>query len=492
MVVMFNSIRSLLPNKLLARSTALVTAASMSFLVCGPALSPAQATDADLVEASGARQEGRFLRLGLAKTAVVKLPAAAKDVIVGQNEIVDVVVRNKNTAYLFARNTGQTNVFFFDARGQEILHLDLEVTLDSKALEKLLDRSIPGNSIEVDTMGSNVVLKGTVANAQEAKMAEDLANRFLGNSTGQDNGGGSFVLNFGTSSAKSGVVNLLKITQSDQVMLQVKIVELKRTVLKQLGVNLSANMSIADTDLNVVSNPFNILERIVPKSFEAGVSGKVDATIRAMEQQGLATVLAEPTLTATSGAEASFKAGGEFPYRTCERDDLTLNCEYQFKEYGVSLGFTPTVLSEGRIALKINTEVSELARMVDMTVPAIDTRKADTSVEIPSGGSMLLAGLIKDVSQQELDGAPGLRSIPVLGALFSSRDYQANQTELVVIVTPYIAQPVQESQLATPLDRYNPPTDLQQIFLGRLNRLYGTAGEKPGGVYHGQIGHIVE
>lgn len=482
MALMSKPSHSFLPGVRPVRTAVMITAAALSLLVCGPALTPAQATDADLVDASGVQQDGRFLRLGLAKTAVVKLPAAAKDVIVGQNEIVDVVVRNRNTAYLFARSTGQTNVFFFDAKGQEILHLDLEVTLDSKALKKLLDRSIPGNGIAVDTMGSSVVLKGNVANAQDAKMAEDLAKRFLGSS------GGSVAAN----SAQSGVVNLLKINQSDQVMLQVKVVELKRTVLKQLGVNLKSAFDVAGAELNVVSNPFNVLETILPKSFEAGVNGKVDATIRAMEQQGLATVLAEPTLTATSGAQASFKAGGEFPYRTCDRDDEVLTCEYQFKEYGVSLGFTPTVMSEGRIALKISTEVSELARIVDLTVPAIDTRKADTSVEIPSGGSMLLAGLIKDVGTQELEGAPGLRSIPVLGALFSSRDYQSNQTELVVIVTPYIARPVQENQLATPLDRYAPPTDLQQIFLGRLNRLYGAAGDKPAGVYHGQIGHIVE
>jgi len=471
--------------------------AALAVVACMMPLATAQATDADLVETSGGQQqESRFLRLGIAKTAVVKLPAAAKDVIVGQNEVVDVVVRNRNTAYLFARTAGQTNVFFFDAKGQEILHLDLEVTLDAKALKKLLDRSIPGTDIQVDSMGTNVVLKGKVANAQEAKMAEDLANRFIGNSTGQGSSS-SFAVNFGNSSSQSGVVNLLTIAESDQVMLQVKVVELKRSVLKQLGVKLDAAVNIGAGKLNVVSNPFNLLESILPDTFEAGggwQSGadKVNAAIKAMEREGLATVLAEPTLTATSGAEASFKAGGEFPYRTCDRSDDEVTCDYEFKEYGVSLGFTPVVMSEGRIALKINTEVSELARFVDRNVPAIDTRKADTSVELPSGGSMLMAGLIKDVSRQELEGAPGLRSVPVLGALFSSRDYQAEQTELVVIVTPYISRPVQESQLATPLDRYNPATDLQQIFLGRLNRLYGTAGENPGGVYHGQVGHIVE
>jgi pilus assembly protein CpaC len=220
-------------------------------------------------------------------------------------------------------------------------------------------------------------------------------------------------------------------------------------------------------------------------------SNSIDVTIKALEEQGLATTLAEPTLTAISGASASFLAGGEYPYRECEENNDGLECSIEFKPYGVTLGFTPTVLAENRIALNIQTEVSELGERI-FGIPAIDTRKAQTSVEIPSGGSMMLAGLIKDVTSQDLDGVPGLRNLPVLGALFSSRDYQRNQTELVVIVTPYIAKPVHRQELATPLDRFNQPTDLQQIFLGRLNRLYGTAGRQPAGVYHGKVGHIID
>jgi pilus assembly protein CpaC len=175
----------------------------------------------------------------------------------------------------------------------------------------------------------------------------------------------------------------------------------------------------------------------------------------------------------------------------CEGSGADRDCGVDFKDYGVSLNFTPTVLSESRIALNIATEVSEI---VDRTIgaPALDTRTAQTSVEIPSGGSMMMAGLIKDVTTQELNGTPGLKTLPVLGALFTSRDYLKNQTELVVIVTPYIARPVQEQQLATPLDKFNPPTDLQQLFLGRLNRIYGVSGEHSAGVYHGKVGHIID
>lgn len=440
---------------------------------------PAHATDATMVAANGGNQQsGRFLRLGLSKSAVISLPANAKDVIVGDSAIVDVVLRQRNKAYFFARSVGQTNIFFFDANGQEILHLDVEVALDSKALKQLLDRSLPGNAIQIDTTGSNVVLKGTVANASEAKMAEELAARFAGNA----GGGGT-----------SPVVNLLKIAQGSQVMLKVRVVELKRTVLKQLGINLEANLALGSVSAGISNVPSAIRDPVSVVNLSKMFSGQsINVDIEALEEQGLAKTLAEPTLTAVSGAPASFLAGGEFPFRVCNLNEQNNQfCTIEFRPFGVSLAFTPTVLAENRIALNISTEVSEL---VDRTLgnPSIDTRKAQTSVEIPSGGSMMMAGLIKDVSVQKLRGTPGLRTLPVLGALFSSRDYQQNQTELVVIVTPYIAEPVHQRQLATPADGLNEPTDLQQIFLNRLNRVYGPPGERASGVYHGKVGHIID
>ncbi|MCA3573046.1 MAG: type II and III secretion system protein family protein [Aestuariivirga sp.] len=472
---MYLSFRNIL-SSLTCAAAGLSVAASGLGVVPAP---PAHATDAAVTDTSGGEQQnGRFLRIGLAKSAVIRLPAEAKDVIVGESAIVDVVLRQKNMAYLFARSVGQTNIFFFDASGQEILHLDLEVALDSKGLKQLIDRSIPGNDIQVDSTGSNIVLKGTASSAQEAKMAEDLARRFIYD-----------VGNFGEVSP---VINLLRVAQGDQVMLKVRIVELKRSVLKQLGINLEGSLG----GVALQSNPVAVLDDLGSELFESAVGigsggNSIDVTIKALEEQGLATTLAEPTLTAISGASASFLAGGEYPYRECEEDDDGIQCSIEFKPYGVTLGFTPTVLAENRIALNIHTEVSELGERI-FGIPAIDTRKAQTSVEIPSGGSMMLAGLIKDVTSQDLDGVPGLRNLPVLGALFSSRDYQRNQTELVVIVTPYIAKPVHRQELATPLDRFNQPTDLQQIFLGRLNRVYGTAGRKPDGVYHGKVGHIID
>lgn len=456
------------------------TAVMLSAAACLPfaSLSPVHAMETAAIETGGNdQQSGRFLRIGLAKTAVIELPANAKDVIIGDNTVAEVVLRNKDTAYLFARGAGQTNIFFFDADGRELLNLEIEVMLDGKGLKRLLDRSMPGNRIEVDSIGANVVLKGTVTSAAEAKTAVDLASRFLSPA-----GGGT---PDGTSSS---IVNMLQVAQGDQVALKVRVVELKRTLLKQLGVNINAKLGTLD--FTTIPLPSGTDKATAGFGF-AGGGNNLDVTLQALEEQDLATTLAEPTLTAISGAQASFVAGGEFGYRSCPTGVVSASCTVAFRPYGVTLGFTPTVLSEGRIALNISTEVSELGNRID-GIPEIDTRRAQTSVEIPSGGSMMMAGLIKNVTTQELRGTPGLRTLPVLGALFSSRDYQTNQTELVVIVTPYIVNAVRPDQLATPLDNFNPPTDLQQIFLGRLNRVYGAPADRPAGVYHGQVGHIVE
>ncbi|MFT3989158.1 type II and III secretion system protein family protein [Aestuariivirga sp.] len=448
-----------------------------------PGLSPALASD--LTQGPGATDDGHFVRLGLHKSAVIKLPAEVKDVIVGDPTIVDAIVRNKTTAYLFARAAGQTNIFFFDRDGRQIMNLDLEVALDMTALQKLIERSIPGSRITVDTINEKVVVGGTAANAGDAKLAIELAGKFVGDDTA--------------------VVNAMAIADADQVMLKVRVVEIQRDVLKRLGMNLD-NLAIdvgkfalgaATTNPTTVSSlPFNLTGSV-------GFNSKhvdIQASIQALEQDGVLHTLAEPTLAAISGQKADFLAGGKFPYRSgysCDdsSSDGTRNCTstIKFMDYGVKLGFTPIVLSEGRISLLINTEVSDLdyTNAVD-GMPALKSRSASTTLELPSGGSMMLAGLIKDVSQQRVEGTPGLKNLPILGALFRSREFQANQTELAVIVTPYVVSPVNEKQLATPIDRFNDATDRQAILFSRLNQVYGSAGRHPEGVYHGNVGYIIE
>ena len=443
--------------------------------------SAAAASDLDAVQAAD-ENSGHFVRIGLNKSIVIRLPAQAHDVIVGNPEIVDAVVRSKNTAYLFARTVGQTNIFFFDKSGQQILNLDLEVAVDSQGLQELIRRSIPGTKITVDSIHNSYILGGTAPNAAEAKLAEDIAWKFTTRQTEKvpsDNG------------EKSGVINTIKITGEDQVMLKVRIVEVQRDVIKQFGVNLQALLSVGKFAFNLTS--IGSLAGVTgAKAVATDGANSLTAVVRAMESEGVLKTLAEPNLTSISGQPAKFHAGGQFPIQTCTGSGSGITCSTDYKDFGVSLDFTPLVLSEGRINLKIHTDVSEIGSGGSLNNPSFDSRSTDTVIELPSGGSMMLAGLIKDSTRQTIDSTPGLKKLPVLGALFRSRDYTQNQTELVVIVTPYLVGSVAEKQLATPADRFNVPTDRQTILLGRLNKVYGTAGQNPDGVYHGNVGFIVE
>ena len=476
-------------NRMSLKLAALLFSSLVLMPVVGTTLkSAAMASDLENIQ-SVTESDGHFVRIGLHKSIVIRLPANAHDVIVGNPEIVDAVVRSKNTAYLFARAIGQTNIFFFDEDGRQILNLDLEVATDITALRHLLQRSIPGTKITVDSVNNSIVLGGTAPNAAEAKTAEDLARKFITRT----------VPNIPEANSEtSWVINTIKITGEDQVMLKVRVVEVQRSVLKQFGVDLQALLSVGKFAFNLASitQVGGAIESITPDAGYKGVytdgANSITGVIRAMEQDGVLKTLAEPNLTAVSGQSAKFHAGGEIPYRTCDSSTEIINCTITFRDFGVSLGFTPVVLSEGRINLKISTEVSEIAALSISGFPTLDTRSAETVIELPSGGSMMLAGLIKDTTRQLVDGTPGLKKLPVLGALFRSRDYTSNETELVVIVTPYLVGSVAEKQLATPAERLNTPTDRQTILLGRLNKIYGTAGQYPDGVYHGNVGFIVE
>jgi len=200
--------------------------------------------------------------------------------------------------------------------------------------------------------------------------------------------------------------------------------------------------------------------------------------------------LAEPTLTAISGEAANFLAGGEFPIPVAQDQGVTT---IEFKKFGVGLGFTPLVMSQGRISLKISTEVSEISNeVVVQGIPSLNVRRAETTVELPSGGSIAMAGLIKDDVRATFNGTPYLKNLPILGTLFRSREFQQNQSELVVIVTPYLVDAVQEDQLSSPTEGLIPSTDRQAILFGRLNKVYGSPGKKPPGAYHGNVGYIVD
>ena len=404
----------------------------------------AAATDLESIQSS-AESDGRFVRIGLNKSIVIRLPAEAHDVIVGNPEIVDAVVRSKNTAYLFARGIGQTNIFFFDKAGQQILNLDLEVAVDAMALEKLIKRSLPASHIKVEWADKNVVLTGT-ANAGDAKMAVDIAQNFAGISKSQ--------------MGDLGIVNAIKIAGEDQVMLKVRIVEVKRNVLKQFGVNLQALLSVGNFAFNLAS--------IGPLAGATRRKGRLYRWCKQLDWR-------HPChgnrrrIENLGGAEPDghFRPVGQFPRWRRVSDWQQLFRHIDGRKLGDHLRrgiqgiwrFTVIHASRavGRPHKSADQDRCERAQSTIEVdgIPGIDTRSAETVVELPSGGSMMLAGLIKDTTRQQIDATPGLKKLPVLGALFRSRDYTHDETELVVIVTPYLVGSVAEKQLATPADRLN-------------------------------------
>jgi pilus assembly protein CpaC len=381
----------------------------------------------------------------------------------------------------------------------------------------------------VEGLGENsVVLLGTVATPQEAQLAERFAVGLLtaapisastysgGGSDQGGGGGGSFTFLSTTnedSGAKSPVVNALTIRERDQVMLKVTVAEVQRDIIKQLGIDINGAFGSGSAVVNFNNvNPFSAWgSPLSSNNFVSGSFGNLPnftATLRAMERAGVVRTLAEPNLSAISGESASFLAGGEFPIPagyTCDQSSRNCQLSIQFKKFGVGLNFTPVVLAEGRISLKVMTEVSELSNdnaitLVQQvgtstqttTIPSIKTRRADTTVEIPSGGSLAMAGMIQEQTKQQINGLPGLIQLPVLGPLFKSRDYVNRQTELMVLVTPYIVRPVAQKQLSRPDDGFADASDPAGVLLGRLNRIYGVPGATEHRTYYGKYGFILD
>jgi len=459
----------------------------------------------------------RRIKVGLNKSMVIDLPADAHDILVANPEVADAVTRTSRRIYIFAKMVGETNLFIFDAGGRQLLSVDLVIERDIQGLKEYIEKYVPGSDVVVEMVNDNVILTGTVPTPQASARAAQLARifvtggeattgQFSNNSVTNSGSGTTIVLGDDEERQQSQIVNLLQIDGEDQVHLKVTIAEIQRTVVKQLGIDLTAAGQLGGVAWGLVTdNPFLLNKNLSGSSATAdwtSGSNSIETILHALDSTGVMRTLAEPTLTAISGETASFKVGGEYNVSDGkdESDDgVTYN--YRRIEYGVGLAFTPVVLSPGRISLKIRTEVSEpttegayvipRAGVRAAPLPGVRRRQADTTVELPSGGSMVIAGLLKDDVRQTSSGFPGLRNLPVLGALFRSREFERFESELVVIVTPYLVRPVARQELARPDDNFNPAADAASIFLGRVNRIYGTVeGQLPPGRYHGNPGFI--
>jgi pilus assembly protein CpaC len=473
-------------------------AAAIAIIGFGP-LVPAIAADSSIptIQVVGSDSSSRFVPLGVGKSVVIDLPSDIKDVLVADPKIANAVVRSSRRAYLIGVAVGQTNVFFFDAQGKQLAGFDIAVTRDLNGIRAAIKQLLPNADVRVQGIADGVMLAGFAASPAEAKLAYDIAARLVGDG--------------------SKVVNAIVIPSRDQVMLKVTVAEVQRDVIKQLGIDLSGAFGSGTAVVNFnTQNAFSALGQPLSNTALQGQSGifadpitgalspRISATLRAMERAGLIRTLAEPNLTAISGENANFTAGGEFPIPsgfTCDPTGRNCQPQIQFKKFGVGLNFTPVVLSEGRISLKVGTEVSELSNdnaltitqsSTTFTIPSIKTRRAETTVEIPSGGSLAMAGMIQEQTKQQINGVPGLMSVPVLGTLFKSRDYINRQSELMVLVTPYVVRTVAQKDLARPDDGYADSSDPSAILLGRFNRLYGAPGiTEPRQSYRGSYGFIL-
>jgi pilus assembly protein CpaC len=449
--------------------------------------------------------EAQSLTLGVSKSVVIDLPRDIRDVLVADPKIANAVVRSARRAYIIGTAVGQTNVFFFDADGKQIGGFDIAVTRDLDGIRQAIRQVLPDAEILVEGIGDGVVLSGSASSPAEAQQAYDIAVRLLGAQSSDTAGNGSKI------------VNAIVVRGADQIMLKVTVAEVERDLIKQLGINLSGALNYGTAVVNFNNtNPFSSYgQSLSGSSIVAGMKG-VTATLQAMEQAGVIHTLAEPNLTAISGETATFVAGGEFPVlngfscSAAASGSSVSTCQpaIDFKKFGVSLNFTPIVLSEGRISLKVMTEVSDLSTSNSLTIPipgstdsvtipSIRTRRAETTVELPSGGSLAMAGMIQNQTKQTINGLPGLMELPVLGPLFKSRDYVNQQTELMVLVTPYVVRAVAQKDLSRPDDGFADPSDPEAVLLGRLNRIYGAGGptttttESPD-AYHGKYGFILD
>jgi pilus assembly protein CpaC len=411
--------------------------------------------------------------LGVDKSMVIELPRPAGDVLVSNPAIADAVLRTSTRLYLIGVKLGQANVFLFDAAGAQIASFDVYVEADLTALNQLLAEAIPEGFVRADAMNGNIVLRGQVPSASASSRAQEITVGMLdGSSAGSEEGGGGGEI-------EKHVVNLLTITGEEQVTLKVTIAEVQREVVKQLGINLSGVLNEGNFGLSTVAGGLSPLA-FPPTGglnfdFASG-NDSVHATLEALDETSMLRTLAEPTLAAVSGETADFLVGGEFPFAVSNGPDEPVTVE--FKRFGVQLAFTPVVLAAGRISLKVRTEVSEISDLFQ-GIPVISSRRAETTVELPSGGAFVIGGLVQENTRRAATGFPGLQKLPILGALFSSKEFSNRETELVMIVTPYLVKPASPQALARPDDNLMPAGDAETYFMNRLNKVYGSARRAP-------------
>lgn len=568
-------------------------AASVAVLALGGAGAPMDQAGAQTTRAAiTAGSAPQLVNLPRGTSFAVDLPSDARDVIISNPRVAEAMLHSPRRITMIGLDGGETDAVFLDGAGRTILALRVRVDAGVSALQDTLNRIAPGSNLRAEAVNDSIILSGLAASPADADRAAQVARAFV--------------------SAPEKVMNMISVAGSDQVTLKVRVVEVQRNVLKQLGVSTdilrgngihsygferassfgvngvqsgggalcygqaggrttdfsttktttsqngvtsgtnnsvtgSLNGSVSNdmgwraefptevTVIDINGNPVtvtgsslaelsrkaqaslsavntvtngsssslsNVVNNVASTAWKTMTGTNANACLEAFERVGLIRTLAEPNLTSVNGEAANFLAGGEFPVPTGRDRDGQITVQY--KPYGVGLAFRPVVLSEGRISLQVKVEVSELTPSGGLTIgagtpssitlPGLSVRRSENTIELPSGGSMMIAGLLQESTRQTVDSLPGMTNIPVLGQLFRSRDYLMGETELVVIVEPYVVTPTAPGRMQTPADGLRIAHDAQTIFFGQLNQVYGSPAPtaQAGAGWRGPVGYVIE
>lgn len=422
-----------------------LTAALMIVLLGEATIWPAWAEDFELVKP----QVVKSISVVVGSGQLIKVDGEFSSLFVANPDVADVEVKSPRLLYLTGVGVGETTLFAVDQDDNVLMSANVKVTHNTSALQAGINRVAPGRSVTATTVDQSLVVTGTVESPQQASDIMQVASQFVDD--------------------PARVVNRMTVQAPTQVNVQVRIAEISRKVDRQLGIKWGAIGVNTGGSLQ-----FGLVGGGGGGGAAAGGYGasvsysganiSIDFLLQALAEDGLVSILAEPNLTARSGESASFLAGGEYPYAVAQdggQNTIT------FKDYGIGLNFTPTVMDGNRISLRVATQASELSFADNATVPSLVTRRAETTVDLASGQSFAIAGLMQNSSAQNASRMPGIGSVPVLGALFRSSEFKRGQTELVIIVTPIIVKPTSGKKIATPVDNFTPPNDFERILLGR-------------------------
>ena len=435
----------------------------------------------------------QLINLPRGSSMAIDLPSDARDVIVPNPMVAEAMLHSPRRITIIGLQPGETDAVVLDAAGRTILSLRVRVAAGVSALQDTLSRVMPGSQVRAEAVNDSIILTGAVSSPGEADRAAQVARAFV--------------------SAPERVINMMTIAGSDQVMVKARVIEVQRTAIKQLGLDVNGVLNSVGDGLSYAQGAtFGVSGSqlgggILNYLDQAGDGSRLNTNLRAFERAGLVRILAEPNLTSVNGENAEFLAGGEFPVpvgRSVDASTGQVTIGIEFKPFGVRLAFRPIVLSEGRISLQLSTEVSELTSAGAFTlggtaddalvIPALNVRRASSTVELPSGGSMMIAGLLREDTRQNIDQLPGIGSLPVLGALFRSRDYLSGETELVIIIEAYIVSPTSPGRMQTPADGLIIANDAQTLLFGQLNQQFRRPGDPaaPDSGWSGPVGYVIE